>query len=66
MEGIYGRPAGISLHWAGLLPGVRNIDGTFIGLTYDVSPSRLGPVMAVPGQVVRGVERLRPGVPGSL
>ena len=33
---------------------------------YDVSPSRLGPVMAVPGRVVRGVERLRPGVPGSL
>ena len=30
------------------------------------SPSRLGPVMVVPGRVVRGVERLRPGVPGSL
>ena len=37
-----------------------------LGRTYDVSPSRLGPVMAVPGRVVRCVERLRPGVPRSL
>ena len=33
---------------------------------YDVSPPRLGPVMALPGRVVRCVERLRLGVPGSL
>ena len=62
--------------YAGLQPAYRytgrgycpvcKINGTLVGFTYDVSPSRLGPVMAVPGRVVRGVERLRPGVPGSL
>ena len=39
---------------------------TFFGFTYDVLPSRLGPALALPGRMVRGVERLRPGVPGSL
>ena len=29
-------------------------------------PSRLGPTLALPSRVVRGVERLRPRVPGSL
>ena len=61
-----GDQPGISLHWAGLLPGVRDQVGTCAGLTYDVPPSWLGPVMAVPGRVVRGVEGLRPRVPGSF
>ena len=32
----------------------------------NVLPSRLGPALALPGRMVRGGERLRQGVPGSL
>ena len=39
---------------------------TFVRRAYDVSPPRLGPIMALPGRVVRCVERFRLGVPGSL
>ena len=63
---LHGYQAGLSLHWARLLPSVCGKIRIWIGRTYDVSPSRLGPVMAVPGRVVRCVERLRPGVPRSL